>query len=95
MTFDRVFRNTAPAGYKGRICRIIKQPRPGQPSGTGKVVFNSGNETVAVEFQDGEQLRCMRSAVIPVASRLGRQTLANVARGGRSPSKSRRANPRT
>jgi hypothetical protein len=62
-SFDFVFRFSAPAGYKGRACRVIKQPW-GALDGKGNRIPNCGAETVTVEFEGGEQLRCVRSAIV-------------------------------
>lgn len=88
MTYDRVFRNASPRGYKGRLCRIIKIPTPVKDT-RGFLVRHIGAETVTVEFEGGEQLRCIRSAAVPVDSKQGRQTLAHVARGDITPWKLR------
>jgi len=74
MTFDRVFRNSAPSGYKGRPCRIVARPALTKDK-QGEFIQHVGDETVLVEFEDGEQLRCIRSAAVPLDSKLGRQAI--------------------
>lgn len=64
-----VFRNHAPRGYLGRLCTIVQRPQHRTS------VWRTGTETILVEFDGGEQLACIRSAVVPVDSRLGRQAL--------------------
>ena len=70
MTPTHVFRNHAPRGYLGRPCIIVSRP----PGGLGRP-WRTGTETVTVEFEDGERLACIRSAVVTLDSRLGRQAL--------------------
>jgi len=80
-SFDFVFRFGAPAGFKGRACRVIKQPW-GALDGRGNRIPNCGVETVTVEFEDGEQLRCVRSAIVRRQARQGQAALEMRQHGG-------------
>lgn len=82
--FDRVFRLGFPAGFKGRACRILARPW-GATDTRGSRLPNVGAETIVVEFENGEQLRCIRSAAVPLDSKMGRQAVARVARGDKRP----------
>lgn len=52
--------------------------------------MNAGDGLVTVERHDGARLVVSRSAVILADSKLGRQTLARVARGDTTPQKAAR-----
>lgn len=76
--FDYVYRWNAPAGAKGKRCRIDKLA-PQRHGGQGDVNLN--HESIALAFEDGSELFAPRDAVLPVASVMGRRVLAMAARG--------------
>lgn len=93
MTYTHVFRFTSPPGRKGARCRIVSNGvRRFWPDGA--LVMNSGDNTVALEFEDGTRITAVRSSVVLATSRLGRQTIVRVARGDLSPDKARRLEAR-
>lgn len=78
--FPLVFRHNSPRGFKGRRARILSHGDIRFLNGVR--VYNAGDNTVALEFEDGTRLAAVRSAVVAADSRLGRQAVAKVARGG-------------
>ena len=82
-----VYRFAGP--LKGRRCRIVRladfaRDRYGTP------VINTGEQLVAVEFEDGARDAVQRQALVPVDSKLGRQCLRAVAYGATSTDRWRR-----
>lgn len=80
-TTTYVYRHNHPAGYKGRVCRMLT---PGilTKDSIGRVQINVGHELVTVEFEDnGERFATPKQAIIPAASKLGRVFIRNARRG--------------
>ena len=87
--FNHVFRWNTPAGWKGQLVRVVARQASGRwPDGS--LYVNAGDGLVTVERHDGARLVVSRSAVILADSKLGRQTLARVARGDTTPQKAAR-----
>jgi len=73
-TYDRVFRHNGP--NKGRLCRIVAR-QPQRRDWLGKGELYTGEAMIGVEFDDGRRELVQRQAVVPAASRLGRQAIKN------------------
>lgn len=81
MTYNSVFRFNTPTGLKGKLCCIVARANRGfWPDGS--VMFNAGDNVVALEFETGERIMASRSSVVLADSRLGKQTAWKVQRGG-------------
>lgn len=85
--FPFVYRFKSPAGLRGQRCRQLGFP-PKRRDKDGMVIWNAGDQLISVEFPDGRVETVCRSAIVSAASKLGRMTVARIARGDKRPSES-------
>ena len=78
-TYDLVIRFRLP-GLWGRRCRLIDHGNR-KIAANGKWQYNSGDNRVSLELDDGSMVTAIRSAVVLATSRPGKQTLARAANG--------------
>ena len=83
--FPFVYRWRTPIGLRGQRCRRLTFP-PTFRDRDGMALYHDGSEKVVIEFPDGRTEVVSRSAIVTAASKLGRMTVARIARGDKRPS---------
>lgn len=90
--FPHVYRLNDRPEYKGRLCRIVKVT-PYERDRKGVPIIHTGEEPVALEFEDGTRMMSVRLAVIFASSRPGKQLIWRAQRGGARFRRSRSGRP--
>ena len=71
--FPFVYRFNAPAGFKGRRCRILSQGGRNFDRRTGQLIPNTCDNRCLLEFENGDRLEAIRSAFVRSKTRLAKQ----------------------